>query len=128
MGLEEFERITLPEEGIVAKCIQLEVYGEPFLRSSKGSCGDNTSHGNLLEDTLKEFRIDFMTKIYFYGRVVPLPFGEEYELIGAGLISVNYGTVNIGGSSMVYNIKINQPHLERIKIHLPEGLNFTWFP
>ncbi len=116
------EHVTLQD----GKFIQVYVKDEPYLMSAP----ENRFHGDMLEDLLKELKIEYST--FTKGtRQLPEAEGEDYHMVGAGAImDVSPTSYLLTGESFDYGLKPNQEHLDDVKPHIPDGIelkvsNFT---
>jgi hypothetical protein len=120
LDLSKVERVILPNKRVSEnKFIQLYVCGEPFFRF-----GDNDSlHSILLLSFLEQLKIGYRFVADDNGCPAPSPKGEDYELVGAGMIEGGEREFVLYGKSRAYSrIKANQKHLDDLAIHLPERI------
>ncbi len=98
------------------KFIQVYVGGEAYLRYSEYKKGRHSYHGFILEDFLREIKIDFETFEDKSGLgEIPLAKGEKYEIVGAGKVCYfNNEDLTFYDSSGSYHVGPNPEHLNEI--------------
>ncbi|MDO8528906.1 MAG: hypothetical protein Q7S06_03380 [Nanoarchaeota archaeon] len=124
IDLSQMKRVVLPDEfPDDSKFIQLYINGEPFFRAKSPPLNRRVYHSDILVAMLIEAGIKFEEGPDFAGDISPIKKGENYELIGAGIIYKNErGELLLLENSIAYGLTPNQKHLEDLAQHLPEGI------
>jgi hypothetical protein len=106
--LREFEKSFLKEE---AKFIQIKINEEDYIRVG------HLYHRTILRETLNEFNLKFFNIKSKIVNLIPPPSGNEYNLIGAGKISLYGDKLNFYSLSSDYSNYVagtNGENLEKI--------------
>jgi hypothetical protein len=101
----EFDRNFLEKNN--RKFVQLYVNTEPFLVA-----GNDMYHRDILRLYLEKFNLEFKTRLNESGDEVPLEKGNNYKLVGAGLIALEDNNLVFYNHSGDYNKGSNRKHLE----------------
>jgi hypothetical protein len=98
------------QEGIKIKFIQVYYNEEPFIR-----CGP-LMHRHILEEFLKEIKINFKNRENSEGYKIPLEEDSElkYKAVGTGLIKIRDNQIKLYGDSFDYKLGIDKKHLEDV--------------
>lgn len=119
-SLSKLKRIVLPK-GPTGRFIQIYIENKPFFRA----VDIGSSHPEALAQILKEADIPFAW-IDNGTRNIPSAKGEDYHLVGAGIIgNVREKEFILSGKSLYYYLEPNQQHLDDISLYIPEGIKMT---
>ena len=103
------------EDFDTGKALQLYVDMVPVLVIGPDYRRSTQKHGQILETFLTMNKVPFAK-----GRVgaskddVPLPIGDRYRLVGAGLASIDSDRIELSDSSFGYNLSPDENHAREI--------------
>ena len=103
----EFDKKFLEKNN--SKFVQLFVKGEPFTIA-----GNDMYHRDILQVYLEKFNLKFDTRLNSMGYEIPLEKGEDYKLVGAGLIALEDNYIVFYNNSGDYKKGPNRKHLEEM--------------
>ena len=114
--------ITLPQQSGIYKVVQFDSEPLAYLRFAERP-KDQYFHIYILGNFAKEIGVECIKIPGPDDYSIPaLPDNIPYRMVGAGRCQINLEekTANFGGHSYDYRIGVNQAHLQRLRIQLPE--------
>jgi hypothetical protein len=103
----------------------LDIDNRPYLRFGETDFREDhnaSPHPVMMQQVLNQLGIEYEKVKGKTGLLIPAPFGEKYNLCGAGRsrLTLERKQVVLMHESFAYSIETDLPHLERIRPLLPE--------
>jgi hypothetical protein len=111
---DKVPRVQLPEFEGTNRFVQLRIGGEPYL-----VCGGRF-HKIILADTLEKMGINFDHSRE--DSTLPKRRGDDYEVMGMGMVVKNSERVAFFGSSIDYGLEPNAEEIGLLKPYFPKEI------
>jgi hypothetical protein len=127
MNLSKYVNVTF-KEGKIPFMRFVQIYdseGKPHFHAESDDTGE-INHSDVLESLLSKIGIPAEKIMGPFGRQIVKMLGEDYKLVGAGLVRKDLESGNFipWGRSETYDLGIDYNHLEKLANYLPEEIKF----